>query len=270
VVIGIKNAVALDVATSLGCVVDNAATLFCFTDRTADTHGPAPSLAARPDALATDVLDVSLSLAAKPSVCVRKKNGDMACTSAERQALPVRPFQTEATGTAAIATGDMVRCVLRDQGAASCWGSTFLGFKEQTQALGGPPWLTGAGEVSAGSAFACAIDANQQVKCLGDAKGTPPAGPVQHVRLGVYHGCVIDQQGRVRCWGDNRFGQLGSAFGPVEGVSDAVDVAVGNWHTCALEKNGRVLCWGRNSRGQLGDGSTANRAEARAVSLPLE
>jgi len=268
-VAGVKGAVALDVASSLGCAVDGTGALLCWIDRAADQHGPAPPL----QALATGVGDaagISMGLASMPRVCVRKKDGTVSCLSADRHALPRNEQRVSGVeGVEAFAAGDMVTCAVRGGGNLACWGGSVVGLKGQGEALAGPPLLEGVKDVSAGSAFACAVDRAGKVVCFGSDKGQPPSRPASLVRAGVYHACIVDTGGHVACWGDDRFGQLGK-HGPngVEGVQEVIDVAVGEWHTCALEKSGRVLCWGRNARGQLGDGTSKDRREAKEVSFP--
>ncbi len=265
-VAGIKDAVALDVASSTGCAVDRAGSAYCWTDRTGNQRGPAPPLVAAAIGVA-DAADVSLGVAAMPQVCFRKKDGTVTCLFADRQSLP-RDEKPVAglSGVEAISVGDMLTCTLRGGGKLTCWGGSVVHLEPMDKALAAPPLLEKTKDFSAGSAFACAIDASGAVSCFGSDKGTPPSQPAVLVRAGVYHACIVDTGGHVLCWGDDRFGQLGRT-GPdgVEGVYDAVDVAVGEWHTCALEKSGKVLCWGRNARGQLGDGTSEDRREAREV-----
>lgn len=265
-VLGLKGAVALDVAASTGCAVDSAGALVCFVDRMADRTGSAPPLVARPVEV-DDAVEVSMGLAPLSPVCVLGKNRQVRCLSSERESMPRDPKEIPGLEEVeSIAQGDTVTCVLRNGGKLWCWGSQFGGFKPLEQALAGPPLLDGVKQVSAGSAFACAVGTGGKITCFGSTKGTPPSEPAVLVRAGVYHACMIDTGQHVRCWGDNRFGQLGElGANAVAGIEDAVDVAVGEWHTCALEKSGRVRCWGRNARGQLGDGTSTDRSTAADV-----
>ncbi len=278
-VLGVKSAVAVAVASSLGCVVDDGGALQCWTDTTADRPGPAPELQAVPIGV-TGAANVSLGLGSALRACVLKRDGTVGCLSAARQALPKNEQREPGLqGVTAFAEGNMLACAIRTGDKLSCWGGV-LGTKDA--ALAGPPLLENVKEVSVGSAFACAIGAAGKVTCFGSTKGAPPAAPATLVRAGAHHACIVDAprtlgpilsnavggktDGHVMCWGDDRFGQLGQQglYG-VEGVEGAIDVAVGEWHTCALEKSGRVLCWGRNARGQLGDGTTTDHRAAKEV-----
>ena len=51
----------------------------------------------------------------------------------------------------------------------------------------------------------------------------------------------------------------------VDGVRNAVQVAVGYEHTCAVLAEGTVRCWGHGRMSQLGDGGTDNRARPVSV-----
>ena len=103
-------------------------------------------------------------------------------------------------------------------------------------------------------------------------------GAVQIAVSGA-HGCAVLGDGGVRCWGGNDWGQLGHAPGdagdgvclstvtsvghcsqhpvPVDGLSDAVEVAVGadasgeHGVSCARLADGSVWCWGDNTTGAV-------------------
>lgn len=95
--------------------------------------------------------------------------------------------------------------------------------------------------------------------------GAPPAeAPRGLIAVGFKHSCSRRADGTLRCWGNNVQGQVGNGLSEtsrtspsaVQGVSDAVKVAVGSEHSCALQASGVVRCWGGNSFGQLGNGTT--------------
>lgn len=48
-------------------------------------------------------------------------------------------------------------------------------------------------------------------------------------------------------------------MGAVEGLQDAIAIAVGEDHCCALRSSGAVVCWGSNTQGALGDGTDRMR-----------
>ncbi len=108
-------------------------------------------------------------------------------------------------------------------------------------------------------------------------KGKPEAGKSGStaptaVFAGGEHSCVLRDNGSVACWGANKDGQLGdggvddqSRPVVVQGLGDAVDLALGTRHSCARRKGGAVVCWGANNKGQLGTGLDA--ASRRPVAV---
>jgi alpha-tubulin suppressor-like RCC1 family protein len=93
------------------------------------------------------------------------------------------------------------------------------------------------------------------------------SGAVQ-VSAGGAYACARTATGSVACWGDNSYGQLGTgdfmatgiagATRPALGVTQAVDVSasLAGASTCAATTGGTVLCWGRDDQGGVGRAST--------------
>jgi alpha-tubulin suppressor-like RCC1 family protein len=179
-----------------------------------------------------------------------------------------------------LAAGSDHTCARRKSAAVWCWGANELG------QLGAPqdkrasiPYpvrvgaLPAATQLAAGSHHTCARVADATVWCWGDDaagqvghEGRAPAAVAGIADAAAVHAagdtsCAVLGNGTVRCWGDNRAGQIGdgTAGDPkraptaVQGVRDAVQVAVAPSHVCALTKAGEVLCWGGNQAGQLGE-----------------
>ncbi len=138
--------------------------------------------------------------------------------------------------------------------------------------------------IDVGLARTCAIDKDGAVRCWGrnsySALGQPGSanvveptlvadmpGKAVQVTLGEFVGCARLEDGKVVCWGNNSIGTLGNGTisnttvikpEPVQGLTDAIDVACGQGHCCAVRKTGALVCWGNNGNGQLGDGSKKN------------
>ncbi|APR74697.1 BNR repeat domain protein [Minicystis rosea] len=187
-----------------------------------------------------------------------------------------------------IALGQDHACALLPDGTVSCWGdnaagqlgnATLMAQMTPTPVAG----VEGATQVAAGDAHTCAlIGSPGKVMCwgknengqVGSGEVTPnETMPVEvdgvtdavEIAAGGEHTCARRQSGAIQCWGYNYFGQIGNgskqptrASSPidVDGVSDAVELALGRYHTCARHAGGGIACWGYNSKGELGDGSS--------------
>lgn len=141
---------------------------------------------------------------------------------------------------------------------------------------------TNATAISVGEEHACAILADQTVRCWGRnhvgqlgnntiADSNVPvrvggATPLQNVAAlasGNAHTCAVLTNGTVQCWGANSSRQLGDGtitgrLTPVAvpGITTATAVTAGGAHTCVLLANSQAQCWGGNGSGQIGDGTT--------------
>jgi len=138
-------------------------------------------------------------------------------------------------------------------------------------------------DVSAGSAFTCAISRDGRVYCwglgtdgeLGDGSLADRSMPTllqglasaTEVSAGFRHTCARLNGDRIRCWGDAAKGQTGDGWpasgGPlapaqVQLPGRAIAVAGGGSTTCASTEDQKGYCWGNGYRGQWGDGATAN------------
>ncbi|HJL14315.1 MAG TPA: hypothetical protein RMH99_01595 [Sandaracinaceae bacterium LLY-WYZ-13_1] len=161
--------------------------------------------------------------------------------------------------------------------------------------------IADAAEVVCGSTFTCVRRSGGTALCfgsnrygqLGDGTTTDAVTPVEVVRSeaspGVPLGSIEDLEaggdyvcaritgGEVRCWGRADDGALGdgttptfTVFGrafpvPMNGVTDAVEVAAGSGSTCVRHADGSVSCAGNNNEGQLGDGTRDDRGTMMPV-----
>jgi alpha-tubulin suppressor-like RCC1 family protein len=197
------------------------------------------------------------------------------------------PFVVTPSGLASVSrvvAGDEFSCALLTDGTASCWG---LGEKGQrgdgtvNQVSLVPvsvKGLTNAIALMAGYNHACALLADQTMRCwgsnangqLGDPSSTGSSVPiaavgvsgVKAIAVGAFHTCAVMSDTTVQCWGYNSNGQLGdgtttdsSTPVTVAGLSNVTALAAGSSHTCALITDGSLQCWGDNYEGELGDGT---------------
>ncbi len=131
--------------------------------------------------------------------------------------------------------------------------------------------LTGAQDVSAGFAHACARVSNNKVRCWGDNNwgqtGQPasPGVPVEGARevpgipdivtvaAGDRTSCGITAtQRRVVCWGYDPFTNQSDVVRFIPGISGAMSLSIGDTVGCARLNDSRAQCWGRNRMGEMG------------------
>ena len=174
----------------------------------------------------------------------------------------------------AVAAGMVHRCALRRSGSVECWGQNESGtLGDGTLVSRTAPAavvdLAGAVEIAAGTHASCARLRGRTVSCWGSlaAASVGKASTTRPVRIAGWEGalqlslnagcnagtllCARLADGTVSCFGDNDVGQLGDGTrtprdrpAPVQGLRDAVDLAVGCSHACALRAGGEVVCWG--------------------------
>ncbi len=181
-------------------------------------------------------------------------------------------------------------CACRMDGSVWCWGSNDAG-QLATGTTDNMPsartaaasLVTGAQQLVAGGAHACAVLAGGTVRCWGnnvslqlgdgtqDNRATPvaPVGlaGVRTVALGRDMSCAVLTDGTARCWGNDSAGQLGRGAlapvgmradarpTPVAGLANIVTLALGEDHGCATTMDGVTRCWGNNNFAQLGNGT---------------
>lgn len=171
--------------------------------------------------------------------------------------------------------GSSALCAITSDDQVKCWGDNSSGlhgvpphFNYGITAVR-VPGLSGIKQIALTSLHACAVTAQDTVKCwgsnssgeLGDNLSGVVHTPkpvhnltgIKQVSEGANYTCAITAQDTVQCWGANRYGQLGNNS-PL-GVDSATPVAVGNLTgvtaiatsremACALTSSQSVWCWG--------------------------
>jgi alpha-tubulin suppressor-like RCC1 family protein len=189
-------------------------------------------------------------------------------------------------GATQITAGFNHMCALR-AGRVLCWPPQDpVGHVEPPVAVAG---LTDAVQISSGTHHTCAVLASKRIVCwgdpyvgaLGNGSESPSDRPVPakgitdavEVAAGSGHTCARLSTGKIMCWGDNVRGALGTGGrgdkqlvpAEVQGIGDAVELAVGVAATCVRRATGAVACWGSNDRGVLGDATKLVRGTPQDV-----
>lgn len=274
-VLGISEAVAVDVSAFHSCAVNRSGTVACWGSNVhgvlgdgGTAHGStciAPEFGFVPyDCSATPVEASGLSTAVDVTTsmfvtCARLSSGSVMCWGAAQYlgdglthsacppevvsrgrvpcSLVPSPVAT-ISNAISIDSGNLHACVVTAEGSARCWGGTTYG------ALGdGSVILTAPTPVAA-------------------------TGVTDAVRIvcGSDHTCVERAGGTASCWGSNAAGQLrdGTTIDRPTPVAtslppDATGLVSGSFHSCAIVADGRVNCWGGNAASELGDGIMTHR-----------
>ena len=144
--------------------------------------------------------------------------------------------------------------------------------------------LDGAVRIAAGRFKVVALKASGEVwekgswGLIGEANELPTevvrrASGVRAISGDERSFAAVTSEGRVIYWGDHPF--HGSLFleqytfcepGYVNGIDDAVDVAVEQQSMLVVKKDGGVIAWGRNDGGQLADGTMRPMKHPEVVS----
>jgi len=208
------------------------------------TQGPAG--AERVEAIGTDV-------------CVPRAEGGHACWDRYvgfARHDPVEPVQG-LRGAVQTALARGISCGLVRGGDVFCWGAQLV---NATQARSMARLGRSASVTTWDGHGVCVLRATGETVCAdsgaeGAAERTVGGldGRVQAIVGGSGNrGCAVLRDGTVRCWRATD-GTTAPLAEPVEGVADAIDVAVGDAHACALLRSGEVSCWAESNRfGQTG------------------
>ncbi len=139
-----------------------------------------------------------------------------------------------------VAVGDGHACARTRAGRALCWGAADRG-------------QLGSGRRAEGHEAFRASPQN-----VAAPAGDGPLAPIAQLGAGSSFSCALLGDGRVACWGDNGSGELGARQAGrdsprplwVDGIDDALQIAVGSSHACARLRRGGVRCWGHDAYGQ--------------------
>jgi cysteine-rich repeat protein len=166
-------------------------------------------------------------------------------------------FGTTASVTSSVPTGTFTSISLKDDRACAvrsgtgvpvCWGNGMVGAML-------PPSGVAMTQVEIGRLSGCGLRASDStLSCWSSTAninvgyfGTPPSGTFTKLAAASETACAIRTSGAIECWG------LGSAIvvsgRPTTGSWVAIDGAVGD-NYCAVSSTGTISCWGANGAGQ--------------------
>ncbi len=156
-----------------------------------------------------------------------------------------------------VSLGDDFTCARLNNGDVKCWGRNNVG------------------QLGVGSNTDVGTSPGQMGSALRAVRLLPSFGTgASQISAGGAHACAIVDTGAVHCWGYAGSGQLGWNAGLAYGDSSSeldprpvllgtgfnvLSIAMGGDHSCALSTSGQAKCWGSNGFGELGYGDHRQR-----------
>lgn len=276
----------MDIGGNHGCVIDDAAQLWCWgrnggnigNGQTDDVAMPVPAGTAAWSSVS----------AGNQGTCGIQLDGSLWCWgSALLQFVPTQ-VGTD-TDWDQVSFGNEVRCALKTDASLWCWGRNDLGqVGDGTNTFRSAPVQIEAGaswaEVQAGWLKTCARQTDGTLWCwgynlwgqLGDGTTTSRNVPTQVGTSTAWTSMGTDQSGShtcalqvaaLWCWGANFYAEIGDGTTthrsePVPSISGAWRTAsMGGVNTCAVRTDDTLWCWGGNDHGTLANGTeTPNTA----------
>ena len=142
-------------------------------------------------------------------------------------------------------------CAVTNGGSVYCWGLIPTG-GDKVEGHDAPLSIAVANvvQVATGDRHWCALHSNGTVYCWGEGQPSlfnptviAHLEEVRHVAAGDEGAvCAVRSSGTVACWGGTF--STDSRVVEIDGVHDAVEVAVSFPLACALRASGKVTCWG--------------------------
>ena len=95
-----------------------------------------------------------------------------------------------------------------------------------------------------------------------DNPNVPTYTQMKQLSTGINYACGLDLNSNVRCVGQNYSGQFGDgttndaqSASTIQKISGAFSVSSAAFIACTLKNNGSLWCTGKNTEGGLGDGT---------------
>ncbi len=238
---GVTDAVSIDV----GCAVSNNGSAFQWvTTKATPIKG---------------VSDAAQIACRGPNGCALKHSGALVCWGSRWSGAvgdgavvsKEAPNPVQGVTNAKTVVAGQGTCVLAHDGTVWCWGLT-----GDTAGRRGMPaeqvsGLTGVKSLTSNFSRACAADGQGTVHCFETGLPNEPrttfdlGGPVAKVIANRWDGYALLESGKVVAFDARAIeGVVKPERFAVNGVSDAIDIAVGDYHSCALTRPGKVYCWG--------------------------
>jgi len=278
---GVTDAVIVRAGQGHTCVVRRDGGVWCWGQNSVGQLGDGSREDRLTPAMAAIPGGVTALGVGDDHTCALDRAGALWCWGNWQLQRATRPTRVSfAPAAVELAVGNDHTCLRTAEGRVFCFGLNAygqLGLPGGRGQQSGWVQLNGIQSVVAGNGHTCALRSDGVV-CwgreeygalgIGSAGRDPRPFPMmvagmegaRSLGAGGNHTCAVMVDGLVRCWGSNEYAESGGFDNStrrvlpqaVDGVSDAVSVAVGATHTCAVTRTGTVFCWGANNNCQLG------------------
>jgi alpha-tubulin suppressor-like RCC1 family protein len=233
----LREVTALALGFEHSCAVLSEGSLYCWGSNSSQQITGELQRYPRPVRVAG--IGPVLSLAAGTNgTCVAERSGDVRCWggafASRTRSKYEQPFLVDgASGLRSLSMRGQHACGLGDDGRIFCWGDNDEGqlgdgTKEDRDDARPVSGLSGATAVSAGMRATAAVSTGGSVWIWGDDHAVAPAPP-----------------------SDSPNGVPTLVPRKIEGIDDAVEIALTNTMGCARKRDGRVACWGDLPAGRL-------------------
>lgn len=239
---GIANVASVSVGDSSTCAVTKVGALYCWGDNSFGQLGIGSTENKNVATLVSGVSNIASVSVGANFACAVSNNGVVFCWGAndfgqltnDTKTGSLVPVQTTATpsGVSAVAVNGKRACALATE--LYCWGG-----------------------------FASFIFPNELRNWV--PTKVPGSSGATSIYLGGDFGC-LNFGTSVSCWGANDHGQLGNGtkaqsatLVPLNGISNAVQLALGEHFGCIIDTIKETYCWGQNNFGQLGVAAGADQ-----------
>ena len=295
-VVGIDDAVYLDVGFNHTCVVHQTGRVSCWGGNRHAQLGDGTTDERATPVSVLDLTDAAQVALGSDTSCALRNDGSVTCWGrlitryAGNPASDNEHLPTPVEGLAQVkqlVLGNLHLCAVQgERNELVCTGlnhnvTPSKGFRAPLKIESTGHF--GVGQVVAGDGFTC-FEQQGTWRCWGagwrgalgrpyentvyaaDAKQVPGLGQVRDMAVGGSLACAVDFAGAVDCWGDGdyRVRRL-KGFEPIQEL--VLTSASHERHACARNAKDAAICWGLNDSGQLGDG-TKDAATLPVAVLP--
>ncbi|MBT3222340.1 MAG: hypothetical protein HN348_24975, partial [Proteobacteria bacterium] len=269
---GISGLGTVSVGDDFACAIGTGGSVYCWGNNVLGQLGDGTFESRNTPAPVVGLTDVTQLSSGLEYTCALRRTGHVACWGhnipwskgpSSGQSSPT--LIDGLTEVVSIAAGASFTCALGQSGKVQCWGNNDQGqlgdgSNKNRASVGDFLDISSAIHVTAGMQHACALLHDGTIKCWGDNRdcqlgmkhspqwpvAIPGLSNIRYVEAGSKT-CAIQDDGQMFCWGGRRDCEPDL----VEGLNDAIHVAIGRSMMCHTGATGQTKCRGWYGRRSL-------------------